>query len=168
MKSLAVVFGITAVTLSIQGAFSPATAQTSGTAGATLFVGTIESINPSNRTIQVSGVESVMRSVVTNSVRSVASTTTTTKPKRVLEQLGDTETRTFYVGGFCKIEKQKVDTSKMGVMRPTIADLQTGERVAVEFTRGVGNAYTAKGIQAFSMLDVSEPTKPKTPTTKKK
>ena len=140
-----------------------------GARGNTIFVGTIESVNVSNRTIEVSGAESYI--ATSNRTTNVRTTNRTTNPSttktRTLQTVGQTATRTFDVGGFCQIAIDEQDEGRMG-KRKTVADLKVGDRVAVDFVKGIGDRYTAKFIQPLAALNVAAPKTTKTTTPKKK
>jgi hypothetical protein len=149
---------------------------TSGSSGNPIFVGTIESVNISNRTIVVNGQESAIvtqyNQYQTGNTRNTSrnrNTVYNNQPVRTLQSKGTAKSRTFEVGGFCKIQTGDHEPGRMGQPLLTIASLKEGERVSVEFTEGVGGRYTATLIQPLAALDVVGAKDDKgTTTTKKK
>lgn len=139
-----------------------------GGASSVSFVGTIESVSVSNRTIEVSGQDSVVRTqynqnlVYDSRTRTYVPdpnrriTNTNYKPTRTLQAAGESTTRTFEAGGFCNIEVEGAEKGRMGVGRRTLADLQVGQKVSIEYTVGIGGRFTAKSIRPFSVLNVTD------------
>lgn len=135
-----------------------------GAVAGAVFVGTVESVDVSNRTVQVWGQESVVvrtgqtydpktRRVVV-AAPNPNPIQTTNRVVRGLQTLATVEMRTFEVGGFCRIEPENKDGTKL-IKRGSLADLQVGQMISVDFTRGVGERWTALGIVPFATLNVT-------------
>jgi len=138
-----------------------------GSTGAMTFVGTIDSINLSNRTIVVSGADSVVASrYLVQNANNNRNVVQNNKPVRTLEKVGETETKTFELSGFCRIELEGRDQGKMGAGMTTIKDLTEGQRISIDYTKGVGGRFTAKHITTIAALKIDKETEK--PAAKKK
>jgi hypothetical protein len=130
-----------------------------------VFVGTVESVDVTNRQLQVWGQESLIvrtgqvydpktRRVTTAPVDNSGSNPTTNRVVRGLQAVTTVDMRTFEVGGFCRIEPESEGGTKL-IKRGSLADLKEGQMVSVEFTRGIGDRWTALGIVPFATLNVT-------------
>jgi hypothetical protein len=136
--------------------------QTNTQNGSTTFVGTIESINVSNRTIEVTGSDAMIRTVYsrtnntqTNNNKKNATQNFTNRGERTLVSTGNKATRTFDAGGFCNIRTDDEDEGKMG-QRRSLTDLQVGQRISIDYVKGIGDRYTAKSIVTVAALKVDK------------